>query len=221
MEGTLGHIILTGGGLPGDVRVLSYEAHEAISLPYAVRVEISTSDPSFRVDGYLQRRMLLEVDDGHGGVRYYDGLPDRVGFLQVQAGEYHFHLRLRPALAALEHREGSRIFQDRSPIDVVKTVLADAGVDSGAEWRLRQSYAPREFLCQYRETELDFVHRLLEEEGVFYFFLHGPDGHRLVLGDDPAAFAPAGRDARGAALRPAGHARARPAGARSAPEKDT
>ncbi|WP_437522415.1 type VI secretion system tip protein TssI/VgrG [Sorangium sp. So ce726] len=190
MEGTLGHIILKGGGLASDVRVLSYEAHEAISLPYAVRVEISTSDPSFRVDACLQRRMLLEVDDGHGGVRHYDGLPDRVGFLQVQAGEYRFHLRLRPALAALEHREGSRIFQDRSPIDVVKTVLADAGVDSGVEWRLRQSYAPREFLCQYRETELDFIHRLLEEEGVFYFFLHGPDGHRLVLGDDPAAFAP-------------------------------
>ncbi|WP_437595041.1 type VI secretion system Vgr family protein [Sorangium sp. So ce1000] len=190
MEGTLGHIVLAGGGLPSDVRVLSYEAHEAISLPYAVRVEISTSDPSFRVDACLQRRMLLEVDDGHGSVRHYDGLPDRVGFLQVQAGEYRFHLRLRPALAALEHREGSRIFQDRSPVDVVKTVLADAGVDSGVEWRLRQSYAPREFLCQYRETELDFVHRLLEEEGIFYFFLHGPDGHRLVLGDDPAAFAP-------------------------------
>ncbi|KYF81643.1 hypothetical protein BE20_37560 [Sorangium cellulosum] len=190
MEATLGHLLLAGDGLPGDVRVHSYEAHEAISLPYAVRVEISTCDPSFRVDACLQRRMLLEVDDGHGSVRHYDGLPDRVGFLTYRAGEYVFELRLRPALAALEHREGSRIFQDRSPVDVVKAVLADAGVDRGVEWRLRHGYAPRELLCQYRETELDFVQRLLEEEGIFYFFLHGPDGHRLVLADDPAAFAP-------------------------------
>ncbi|WP_437972510.1 type VI secretion system tip protein TssI/VgrG [Sorangium sp. So ce260] len=190
MEGTLGHIVLAGGGLPSDVRVQSYEAHEAISLPYAVCVEISTSDPSFRVDACLQRRMLLEVDDGHGGVRYYDGLPDRAGFLAYRGGEYLFHVRLRPAFAALEHREGSRIFQDKSPVDVVKTILADAGVDRAVEWRLRHRYAPREFLCQYRETELDFVHRLLEEEGIFYFFLHGPDGHTLVLADDPAAFAP-------------------------------
>ncbi|XXT25585.1 type VI secretion system tip protein TssI/VgrG [Sorangium sp. So ce429] len=190
MEATLGHIVLAGRGLPADVRVHSYEADEAISVPYAVRVEISTSDPSFRVDACLQRRVLLEVDDGHGGARYYDGLPDSVGFIAYRGGEYFFHLRLRPALAALEHREGSRIFQGRSPVDVIKTILADAGVDRGVEWRLRHSYAPRELLCQYRETELDFVHRLLEDEGIFYFFLHGPDGHRLVLADDPAAFAP-------------------------------
>lgn len=190
MECTLGQILLAGGGLPSDVTVHSYEAHEAISLPYVVGVEISTSDPYFRVDACLQRRMRLEVDDGHGGVRYYDGLPDRVGFVAYRGGEYVFHLRLRPAFAALEHREGSRIFQDMSPVDVVKTILADAGVDSGVEWRLRHTYSPREFLCQYRETELDFVHRLLEDEGIFYFFLHGPDGHRLVLADDPGAFAP-------------------------------
>ncbi|WP_437874893.1 contractile injection system protein, VgrG/Pvc8 family [Sorangium sp. So ce513] len=139
MECTLGQILLAGGGLPSDVTVHSYEAHEAISLPYVVGVEISTSDPYFRVDACLQRRMRLEVDDGYGGVRYYDGLPDRVGFVAYRGGEYVFHLRLRPAFAALEHREGSRIFQDMSPVDVVKTILADAGVDSGVELQIRAS----------------------------------------------------------------------------------
>lgn len=190
MDGTLSHVMIAGSGLPGDVRVRSYEAHEAVSLPYVVDVVISTEDPSFRIDTCLQRRMLLEVGDRQGGVRYYDGLPDRVGFVAYRGGEYLFRLRLRPALAALEHREGSRVFQDKSPVEVIKAILADAGLDSAVEWRLRQTYAPRELLCQYRETELDFVHRLLEEEGISYFFLHDADGHRLVFVDDAAAFAP-------------------------------
>ena len=62
-------------------------------------------------------------------------------------------MRLRPALAALEHREGSRIFQDKSAGRRRQGRSSqDAGVDEHVEWRLRQTYAPREFLCQYRET---------------------------------------------------------------------
>jgi type VI secretion system secreted protein VgrG len=182
-----GHLTLSGDILPSDIRVLAYQAYEGISLPYAVDVEIATRDPSFRIDECLQHRLLLEIDDAQGRVRYYDGLPDRVGFLAYQNGGHVFHLRLRPALAALEHREGSRIFQDKSSVDVVKEILKDAGLDGAVEWRLRQSYSPREILCQYRESELNFLHRILEEEGIFYFFLHSADSHRLVFADDPEA----------------------------------
>src|SRR5262249_21164725 len=68
--------------------------------------------------------------------------------------------------------------------------LAEAGVDKDVEWRLRQTYAPREFLCQYRESEMNFVQRILEDEGIFYFFLHSSDNHQLVFADDPAALVP-------------------------------
>ncbi len=183
-----GHLNLLGDGLPSDLRVQAYRAREGISFPYTVDIDVATADASFRVDACLRRRALLEVNDEQGGLRYYDGLADRVGFSSFDGVDLHFRLRLRPALAALEHREGSRIFQDKSTVDVVKEVLSDAGVDADVEWRLRRSYAPREFVCQYRETEIDFVHRLLEDEGIFYFFLHSADGHKLVLVDDPAAF---------------------------------
>ena len=187
------HITLHSDSLPLDARAVSYRADEAISRPYAVDVELSTTDTSFIVDDCLQHRVLLEVTDPAGNVRHYDGLPDQVGLVACHGEELIFRLRLRPALAALEHREGSRIFQEKTPVEVIKEVLQGAGVDHDVEWRLRQTYAPREFLCQYRETELSFLHRVLEEEGIFYFFLHSPDGHKLVFADDPAAFAaPAG-----------------------------
>jgi type VI secretion system secreted protein VgrG len=185
-----GHLTLLSDVLPEDIRVQSYQTHEGVSLPYEVVVQFATSDLTFDVDVCLRHRTVLEVDDAQGSIRRYDGLPDRASFLASHAAENIFELRLRPALAALEHREGSRIFQDKSPVDVVKEILKDAGVDADVEWKLRQTYAPREFLCQYRETEINFVHRILEEEGIFYFFHHSPDGHKLVFADDPGAFEP-------------------------------
>ncbi len=182
------HIHLYGDKLPGDVLVHSYRANEGISMPYEVEVEISTADAGFRVDDCMGNRASLEVHDGQGTARHYDGVPDRAGFLAHRGDRFHFHLRLRPALAALEHREGSRIFQDKSPVDVIKQILSEAGVDEKVTWRTRQTYAPRELLCQYRETEMHFVQRLLEDEGIFYFFLHTADGHELVFADDPADF---------------------------------
>jgi type VI secretion system secreted protein VgrG len=184
-----GHLIFSSDVLPTDVQTQGYRAHEGVSLPYAIDVQFSTGDPSFHIDACLRERMQLQVDDTQGFTRYYDGLPDRVRFTGRVGDENHFEVRLRPALAALEHREGSRIFQDQSPVDVVKAILAEAGVDKSVDWRLRQTYAPREFLCQYRETEMHFVQRLLEDEGIFYFFLHTADGHQLIFADDPGAFA--------------------------------
>ncbi len=183
-----GHLVLSSGVLPSDVEAKGYRAHEGVSLPFAIDVQFSTAEASFKVDDCLRERMLLQVDDTQGSTRYYDGLPDRVGFVGRLGEKNLFEVRLRPALAALEHREGSRIFQDKSPVDVIKAILADAGVDKSVEWQLRQTYAKREFLCQYRETEMHFVQRVLEDEGIFYYFLHTADGHKLIFADDPAAF---------------------------------
>jgi type VI secretion system secreted protein VgrG len=156
-------------------------------MPYAVDVEISTRDASFDVDTCLQHRMALTVTDDQKRTRVFDGLPDQVSFVAHQGTDFFFKLRLRPALAALEHREGLRIFQDKTPVDVVKEILKDAGVDEHVEWRLRQTYEPREFLLQYHEREIDFFNRVLAEEGIFYFFLHDDAGHTLVFCDDPDA----------------------------------
>lgn len=185
----LEHLLLHSDSAPSDVNVHFYRAHEGISLPYVVDIEISTADGFFVIDDCLQRRMLLEVHDSQGGVRYFDGLPDRVSFIHRNGDRNVFGLRLRPGLAVLEHREGSRIFQDKSPVDAVKEILHEAGVDKNVEWRLRQTYGTREFLCQYRETELNFIHRILEDEGIFYFFQHSADGHKLLFADDPSVFA--------------------------------
>lgn len=187
---TTARIDLRGDTLPGDVAPIRYEAREALSRPYQVDVELATQDQGFRADACLRNRVLLTLTDDRGRTRHLDGIVERAAFAYTTGTHLHFELRIRPTIAALGFREGSRIFQDKSAVDVVKEVLAAAGVDN-VEWQLVATYEPRAYTVQYRESDLAFVHRLLEEEGIFYFFRHTDAGHTLVLADDPGAFAPA------------------------------
>lgn len=182
---------LRGDKLPGDVAVIRYEAHEAISRPYEIDVELSTADPGFRVEECLRSSAALLLVDGEGGERVFHGVVDRAEFAYWTGTVFHFRIRLRPALAALALREDARIFQEQSVVDVIQTLLEEAGVDQ-VELQLQATYEPRELIVQYRESQLNFVHRLMEDEGIFYFFRHTAEGHTLVLADDPGAFAPEG-----------------------------
>jgi type VI secretion system secreted protein VgrG len=98
----------------------------------------------------------------------------------------HYTLILRPVFTRLDHGSDSRIWQGKTVPEIARDVLAEYGVVD-VEWRLDASYAPREFLTQYRETHRAFLERILAEEGIFYFFEHGPAGHKMIFTDAPLA----------------------------------
>ncbi|WP_437681532.1 type VI secretion system Vgr family protein [Sorangium sp. So ce131] len=91
-----------------------------------------------------------------------------------------------PALWNLEQRADCRIFQEMSAVDIVKQVLEGAGVTARRQdWRVTEPHPPRVYTVQYRETDLDFVHRLLAEEGI-YFAIHTKDDEDVaVFSDSP------------------------------------
>ncbi|WP_437665483.1 type VI secretion system Vgr family protein [Sorangium sp. So ce1182] len=179
---------LEGDKLPADIVVAGFEAVEGISTPYAVEVRFSTSDAAFRVEDCLRSRLCLRVVDSNGAQRLYDGIVDRAGFARVVGEARQFDVRLRPALAALAHREGCRIFQEKTIVQVAQTVFEEAGFGDKVEWRIAKEYEPREFIVQYRESHLNFVSRLLEDNGLFYYFRHEVSGHTMIITDDPASF---------------------------------
>ena len=90
----------------------------------------------------------------------------------------------RPVLSG---RRRSRIFQGMTGVEIAVSVLKEWQVVHRVS--LSGSYAKREYCVQHRETDFDFASRLLEEEGVFYYFEHGKGTHTLVLGDAKSAFA--------------------------------
>jgi type VI secretion system secreted protein VgrG len=183
-------MMLSGERLPADASVRSFSAVEELSRPYRVRVELVTADCGLVLEGLLRSRALLSLADGAGRLRHFDGIISAAWVRGHDGRALGFAVEFGPALDLLGHREDSRIFQALSVVEVVGRVLADAGIADRIEWRLEHDYPKRDYLVQYRETDLDFIERLLEDEGMTYFFEHSPDGHTLVFADNPAAFRP-------------------------------
>lgn len=99
------------------------------------------------------------------------------------------HLEVAPALWQLSKRADCRIFQKMSVVDILKKVLEGGGVPSSQqEWNTTESYSPRDYTVQYRETDLDFVMRLCSEEGIYFAVHHKGGKDVVVLGDKPDGF---------------------------------
>ncbi len=71
---------------------------------------------------------------------------------------------------------------------MVQTIFTEAGFGDKVEWRNTKTYEPRELVVQYRESHLNFVSRLLEDAGLFYFFQHSVAGHKMIVADDAGGF---------------------------------
>jgi type VI secretion system secreted protein VgrG len=183
-------LLLEGDGLPADCTVESYQAIEAISAPFEIDVEFFTQDDSFTVDALLRKSLLLVVINEQGQTRNFHGVVDQARFCRVDARRMHFAVRLVPALAALAHRADSRIFQNQSIVDIVSKLFDEAGFLADVQWQLTGTYDPKEFVVQYRESALNFVSRLFEDAGIFYFFQHKPGGHTMIVADSSDAFVP-------------------------------
>ena len=122
-----------------------------------------------------------------GGFRYINGVVREWVREEEGLRSVVYYARLAPWLWQLTLTEDHRIFQNKSVSDIIEAVFSDLGF-SDYKLSLQGQYAKREFCVQYRETAFNFVSRLMEEEGIFYFFKHEDGKHTLVLADDNSAF---------------------------------
>ncbi len=141
----------------------------------------------FPVNQVLGQAMTVALSLPSGGKRYYHGLVTQ--FRHHGAVDDHFLYRavLRPWLWFLTRTSNCRIFQDLSVPDIIKKVFEDNGF-SDFKIELTHTYSPRKYCVQYRESDFNFVSRLLECEGIFYFFKHEQNKHTLIIADSVNAY---------------------------------
>ncbi|MBI5069867.1 MAG: type VI secretion system tip protein VgrG [Deltaproteobacteria bacterium] len=167
---------------PDDLEVRSAKGTEEISGLFSFEVDFTPREGvTVELADLPQKEATLALRWEGGAERRVHGEIWSAELSGVTAGRARYRVRIAPRLERLRLVRRSRVFQDLSLPDVVQQVLDDAGVKVRAA--LSRSHAPRELCIQYRETDLDFVSRLLEEAGVFTFFEHATDGHTLVLAD--------------------------------------
>jgi type VI secretion system secreted protein VgrG len=178
--------IFKAGSYTGDkLRVVRFFGTEGISELFHFSVDLASTDGEVDFEKIVGQPALLTIH-GEKGKRYINGLVNL--FEQVgKDGKWTlYRAGIVPAAWTLSQRATCRIFQNQSVPDIIKKVLTEAGIASD-QLRLsfKKSYNPREYCVQYRESDLSFVTRLMEQNGIFYFFEHAADKHVMVLGDDP------------------------------------
>ena len=166
--------------------LIEIEGEERISSPFFYKVKLKSEDKNIDFSKMIGKALTIIIESFTGEKRYINGIITR--FLQAETGRRFttYYAEIRPWLWQLTLTSNNRIYQSKTVIDIISSVFKDLGFTDFND-RTSKRYAQREYCVQYQESAFDFVSRLMEEEGIFYFFEHNEDSHILIMGDDSDA----------------------------------
>lgn len=167
--------------------LVSFSGTEAISKPFSFQLQMMSEDGAVDAGALLRKPASVAIRLANGEERVIHGIINR--FAQKGSADRltFYHAELVPALWFLSLKHDCRIFQNLTVLDIIEKVFADHKV-SDYQVKCTASYAKRPYTVQYRESDLNFVSRLMEEEGIFYFHEHSSSKHMLTLGDSNGTF---------------------------------
>lgn len=177
------------------LKVLRFTGREALSELYRFRIELISDEVDVSAADILGKSAELAWETA-GGRRHCHGIISRFGRIGVSQHRSLYEAELVPVHWLLSRRRRSRIFQEHIANDVgdmtvpgiIKKIFSAAGIpDDRFRFALERTYEAREYVVQYRETDLDFIMRLMEEEGIFFFFEHDKTLHKMVIADSGVA----------------------------------
>ncbi|MBF6039107.1 type VI secretion system tip protein VgrG [Pseudomonas sp. P154a] len=181
------HISLTLEGVSADLQVLSFVGREALNQPFCFDIELVSARPDLKLEDILHKPGCLTF--GATGKGLIHGLVYRIE--QGDSGKKltRYSISLCPQLAYLRHNHDQQIFQQLSVPKIIAQVLEARGILADAySFQLGAVYPDRDYCVQYDESDLHFIQRLCEEEGIHFHFQHSASGHTLVFGDDQTVF---------------------------------
>ncbi|PIU04183.1 MAG: type VI secretion system tip protein VgrG [Methylobacterium sp. CG08_land_8_20_14_0_20_71_15] len=170
--------------------LLRFEGEEGLSRLFEYRIEALCRDRNFDFDALLGKKAHVRFRSYEGVDRYFSGLVVDTEWTGVRQAANAYRLTLRPWLWLLGRRSDCRIFKDKNVLDIIEDVFRKAGFSDYEIRAARGEYDKIEYCVQYRETDLGFVSRLMEEWGVYTFFEHSEGGHKLVLADSRSCHRP-------------------------------
>jgi type VI secretion system secreted protein VgrG len=171
---------------PGKLLVGQFRGREAVSELFSFQIDSVTEDTDLvKFEDLLGQTVTVSLQGKQSDNRYFNGLV--IGVAQGAREELttHYRLEIAPSIWTLTRNAKSFIYQQKSVLDILKLVFTGFNVDYSG---VSGTFEPREYCAQYRETDFHFACRLMEEEGIFYYFKHTDGNHTLMLGNNPQAF---------------------------------
>ena len=179
---------LTLSGSDEDVQVLRFTAQESLNCPWELDITLVSEAENISPEKMVGSQATLTLLGGTGR-SYYHGQVWQ--FRRQTQGKRltQYQLVMRPSLSWLGLGRNQRIFQQKSVPDIIKLLLQEQHVASDqVQWKLNGTYAARDYCVQYGESDLQFITRLLGEEGIHYHFAHDDRGSKLILADHPSGW---------------------------------
>lgn len=159
-------------------------AREHISQPYEIIFDLTADESDTDFKSLMGKSLSAKFEFGKK-TRYFEGI---VGAIKQKATTYDteltaFEIRLYPKLWTLQFNRNYKIFQNKNAITIIKDILKKHKITKIRDDTKTRGKTSRVYCVQYGESDLHFVERLMEEEGIFYFFDQSKDGHTLILAD--------------------------------------
>jgi type VI secretion system secreted protein VgrG len=159
---------------------------EELGRPFRYELDVASATAKADLTALLGTSATVAITMPDKSKRHINGIVARASFEGLAGGAHRYRLELRPWIWLLSRIRTCRIFQNQSVWTVITTVFRDAGFTDFKDQRQNQSGdIVLDYCVQYEETSLDFVTRLMETYGIYYFFTHDDGVHTLVLADDP------------------------------------
>ncbi|UJF20494.1 type VI secretion system Vgr family protein [Shewanella sp. OMA3-2] len=172
-----------------------FTATEAMSQLFSISASMFTVGTQINLENLVGKNVCITLRNAQsaGAVRYFHGVVShiesagmRTAASDVAEDYIDYQAVIVPRAALMKKRTNCRIFQNKSVIDILTDLFGQHGVSF--QNKTTRSYPQYEYCVQYLESDLDFISRLLQQEGIFYFFDHSLSDHKLVLADDITAY---------------------------------
>jgi type VI secretion system secreted protein VgrG len=164
----------------------SFTAQEGISRLFSFELDLLSEDSAIQFKDIIGQRVTIRVTLSNMKERYFNGFISRFAQIGCDTGQTTYRATMVPWLWFLTQTTDCRIFQNKTVPDIIQQIFKEYGF-TDLKVKLQKTYEPREYCVQYRETDYNFVVRLMEQYGIFYFFEHEKEKHTLILADDPSA----------------------------------
>jgi type VI secretion system secreted protein VgrG len=163
------------------------ELTEHLGQPFLIELHADSDDPDISYKDILGDHLSIELDITASEHRYFDGIVVSFAYVGLTEFRASYRIVLRPWFWLLTRHIQCKIFQGKTLPAIIKEVFRAAKFDDFEDKLQRKDYVTFDYCVQYRESDFAFVSRLMEQEGIYYFFKHANGLHKLVLCDDPAS----------------------------------
>ena len=163
---------------------------EGMNMLTETKIEFLSKDRAIKLDDLVGYSVTVTIEDEEEEERTFTGRCISAEFIGLYQGKGHYMAECRPFLWFLTRGRENRIFQDMSVIDIMKEIMQEYGFWAYVDDKTSTTYPKRTYCVQYRESDFDFISRLMEEEGIYYFFVQDGDSEQMVLADAISAHKP-------------------------------